>query len=78
MAAAENEPIIHEVSVTEARRLISRIFDEAVKGQVLKGFHAQLHTHAHLLVGHSESIHAFNTGFELLHFSKAMGYRKRA
>ena len=53
-------------------------FDEAVKGQVLKGFHAQLHPHAHLLVGHSESIHAFNTGFELLHFSKAMGYRKRA
>lgn len=53
-------------------------FDEAVKGQVLKGFHAQLHPHAYLLVGHSESIHAFNTGFELMHFSKAMGYRKRA
>jgi chemotaxis protein methyltransferase CheR len=52
-------------------------FDEAVKGQVLKGFHAQLHPKAYLLVGHSESIHAFNTGFELLHFSKAMGYRKR-
>ena len=53
-------------------------FDETVKGQVLKGFHAQLHPRAYLLVGHSESIHAFNTGFELMHFSKAMGYRKRA
>jgi chemotaxis protein methyltransferase CheR len=52
-------------------------FDEAVKGQVLKGFHSQLHPKSYLLVGHSESIHAFNTGFELLHFSKAMGYRKR-
>ena len=52
-------------------------FDEAVKAQVLKGFHDQLHSRAYLLVGHSESIHAFNTGFELLHFSKAMGYRKR-
>jgi chemotaxis protein methyltransferase CheR len=52
-------------------------FDEAVKAQVLKGFHGQLHHKAYLLVGHSESIHAFNTGFELLHFSKAMGYRKR-
>ena len=52
-------------------------FDEAVKTQVLKGFHGQLHPKAYLLVGHSESIHAFNTGFELLHFSKAMGYRKR-
>jgi chemotaxis protein methyltransferase CheR len=52
-------------------------FDETVKGQVLKGFHDQLHPRAYLLVGHSESIHAFNTGFELLHFSKAMGYRKR-
>ena len=53
-------------------------FDEAAKVQVLKGFHGQLHPKAYLLVGHSESIHAFNTGFELLHFSKAMGYRKRA
>ena len=53
-------------------------FDETVKGQVLKGFHGQLHPKAYLLVGHSESIHAFNTGFELMHFSKAMGYRKRA
>ena len=52
-------------------------FDEAVKTQVLKGFHDLLHPRAYLLVGHSESIHSFNTGFELLHFSKAMGYRKR-
>jgi chemotaxis protein methyltransferase CheR len=53
-------------------------FDETVKAQVLKAFHAQLHPRGTLLVGHSESIHAFNTGFELMHFSKAMGYRKRA
>lgn len=52
-------------------------FDDAVKAKVLKGFHDQLHTRAHLLVGHSESIHSFNVGFELMHFSKAMGYRKR-
>ena len=53
-------------------------FDEAIKTKVLKGFHEQLHPKSYLLVGHSESIHSFNTGFELLHFSKAMGYRKRA
>lgn len=52
-------------------------FDEAVKGKVLKGFHEQLAPKSYLLVGHSESIHSFNVGFELLHFSKAMGYRKR-
>lgn len=52
-------------------------FDEPVKAQVLRGFHDQLNPHAYLMVGHSESIHAFGTGFELLHFSKAMGYRKR-
>lgn len=52
-------------------------FDEPVKAQVLKGFHEQLNPNAYLMVGHSESIHAFGTGFELLHFSKAMGYRKR-
>jgi chemotaxis protein methyltransferase CheR len=52
-------------------------FDEAVKGRVIKGFHEVLQPKAFLLVGHSESIHSFNVGFELLHFSKAMGYRKR-
>lgn len=52
-------------------------FDEAVKINVLKGFHELLYPKAFLLVGHSESIHGFNAGFELLHFSKAMGYRKR-
>ncbi len=52
-------------------------FDDNVKAKVIKGFHEQLASRCYLLVGHSESIHSFNTGFELLHFSKAMGYRKR-
>lgn len=52
-------------------------FDDAAKAKVIKGFHDQLGSRCYLLVGHSESIHSFNTGFELLHFSKAMGYRKR-
>lgn len=52
-------------------------FDEAVKIKVLRGFHEQLQTKGFLLVGHSESIHSFNIGFELMHFAKAMGYRKR-
>lgn len=52
-------------------------FDEAVKVKVIKGFHEQLHPKGFLLVGHSESIHSFNIGFELMHFAKAMGYRKR-
>jgi chemotaxis protein methyltransferase CheR len=52
-------------------------FDEAVKGKVIKGFHESLQSKGFLLVGHSESIHSFNVGFELMHFSKAMGYRKR-
>jgi chemotaxis protein methyltransferase CheR len=52
-------------------------FDDAVKAKVIKGFHEALHPKAFLLVGHSESIHSFNVGFDLMHFSKAMGYRKR-
>ena len=52
-------------------------FDEPVKRKVIMGFHEVLHPKAFLLVGHSESIHSFNVGFELMHFSKAMGYRKR-
>lgn len=53
-------------------------FDEQVKIKVLKGFYEQLNPRSYLLVGHSESIHSFNAGFELMHFSKAMGYRKRS
>ena len=52
-------------------------FDDAVKAKVIKGFHEALSPKAFLLVGHSESIHSFNVGFDLMHFSKAMGYRKR-
>ena len=52
-------------------------FDDAVKAKVIKGFHEALQPKAFLLVGHSESIHSFNVGFDLMHFSKAMGYRKR-
>jgi chemotaxis protein methyltransferase CheR len=52
-------------------------FDDAVKSKVIKGFHEVLQPRSFLLVGHSESIHAFNVGFDLMHFSKAMGYRKR-
>ena len=52
-------------------------FDDAVKTKVIKGFHDVLQPRSFLLVGHSESIHAFNVGFDLMHFSKAMGYRKR-
>jgi chemotaxis protein methyltransferase CheR len=52
-------------------------FDEAVKVKVIKGFHEQLHPKGFLLVGHSEFIYFFNIGFELMHFAKAMGYRKR-
>ena len=52
-------------------------FDDAVKAKVIKGFHESLAARAFLLVGHSESIHSFNVGFDLMHFSKAMGYRKR-
>jgi len=52
-------------------------FDDAVKAKVIKGFHEALQPKSFLLVGHSESIHSFNVGFDLMHFSKAMGYRKR-
>ena len=52
-------------------------FDDTVKSKVIKGFHEVLYPKSFLLVGHSESIHSFNIGFDLMHFSKAMGYRKR-
>ncbi len=71
-----NYPSLGSFHVVFCRNVLI-YFDDAVKAKVLKGFHERLHPNAYLMVGHSESIHAFNTGFELMHFSKAMGYRKR-
>jgi len=51
-------------------------FDDAVKTKVITGFMEQLHPKSYLMVGHSESISAYATGFELVHFSMATGYRK--
>ena len=52
-------------------------FDDAVKTKVISGFHEQLQSKSFLMVGHSESIHAYAKGFELVHFSMATGYRKK-
>ncbi|MCL1892875.1 MAG: protein-glutamate O-methyltransferase CheR [Holophagaceae bacterium] len=51
-------------------------FDDAVKAKVINGFYEQLHPKTYLMVGHSESISAYASGFELVHFSLATGYRK--
>ena len=53
-------------------------FDDTVKSKAVAGFHDQLHPKSFLMVGHSESIHAYAKGFELVHFSMATGYRKKA
>jgi chemotaxis protein methyltransferase CheR len=53
-------------------------FDDAVKTRVIQGFYEQLQPKCFLMVGHSESIHAYAKGFELVHFSMATGYRKKA
>ena len=52
-------------------------FDDAVKTSVIAGFHDQLQPNTYLMVGHSESISAYASGFELVHFSMATGYRKK-
>jgi len=51
-------------------------FDDAVKTKVINGFLEQLYPKEYLMVGHSESISAYASGFELVHFSMATGYRK--
>jgi chemotaxis protein methyltransferase CheR len=53
-------------------------FDDTVKSKVIGGFHEQLHPKSYLMVGHSESIHTYASGFDLVHFSMATGYRKKS
>lgn len=53
-------------------------FDDAVKAKVINGFYEQIYPKTYLMVGHSESISAYASGFELVHFSLATGYRKNS
>jgi chemotaxis protein methyltransferase CheR len=52
-------------------------FDDVVKTKAVAGFCEQLHPRTFLMVGHSESISAYASGFDLVHFSMATGYRKK-
>jgi len=51
-------------------------FDENVKRQVIDSFFNLLNKDCYLFIGHSESLHNISKKFELIHFMKALAYKK--
>lgn len=51
-------------------------FDTAAKTQVINSLYDSLSHGGYLFIGHSESLHGISRAFKLVHFVKAMGYKK--
>lgn len=51
-------------------------FDLNAKIQVINSLYDSLRPGGYLFIGHSESLHGISKAFKLVHFVKAMGYKK--
>lgn len=51
-------------------------FDAEGKKKVIKKFYDLLNPGGYLFIGHSESLHGISDSFKLVHFEKALAYRK--
>lgn len=51
-------------------------FDSKAKIQVVNALYNNLKPGGYLFIGHSESLHGISRAFKLVHFVKAMGYKK--
>jgi len=51
-------------------------FDSVAKTQVVNSLYDSLKPGGYLFIGHSESLHGISRAFKLVHFVKAMGYKK--
>ena len=51
-------------------------FDEASKSKVVSKLYNNLLSGGYLFIGHSESLHGISKAFKLVHFNKAIAYKK--
>ena len=51
-------------------------FDEEAKKRVVASLYDALNQGGYLFIGHSESLHGISKAFKLVHFTRAMGYKK--
>ncbi len=51
-------------------------FDEVEQRRLIDKFYRSLNPGGYLLLGHAESLHGLNTGFEFVHDNKGTAYRK--
>ena len=51
-------------------------FDIEAKKKVIRKFYDLLNPRGYLFIGHSESLHGITDAFKLVHFEKALAYRK--
>jgi len=83
-------PVIHKiVNLSEAHafplntkfdvifcRNVLIYFDLEAKKKVIRKFYDLLNPGGYLFIGHSESLHGITDAFKLVHFEKALAYRK--
>lgn len=83
-------PIIHKiVNLSEAHafplnakfdvifcRNVLIYFDVEAKKKVIRKFYDLLNPGGYLFIGHSESLHGITDAFKLVHFEKALAYKK--
>jgi len=83
-------PVIHKlVNLSEAHafplnikfdvifcRNVLIYFDIEAKKKVIRKFYDLLNPGGYLFIGHSESLHGITDAFKLVHFEKALAYRK--
>jgi len=51
-------------------------FDKKSRGKAIQTFYEILNPGGYLFIGHSESLHGVSQAFKIVHFRKAIGYKK--
>ncbi len=68
-------PIATKFDVIFCRNVLI-YFEAEGKKKVIKKFYDLLNPGGYLLIGHSESLHGISDSFKLVHFERALAYRK--
>ena len=75
LAELNSYPLISKFDLIFCRNVLI-YFDAEGKKKVIKKFYELLNPGGYLFIGHSESLHGISDSFKLVHFEKALAYRK--
>ena len=75
LSEAHSYPLSSRFDVIFCRNVLI-YFDIEAKKKVIRKFYDLLNPGGYLFIGHSESLHGITDAFKLVHFEKALAYRK--